>query len=142
MATYKTITELINRDDRYDVSKITFFTQTEDGSLIIPDTNLFRIYMPFIRDYIRTYKVTKEQINFYRYKPYLLSNDIYGTPKLAWLILLLNDRECASKFYLKSTAKLVPPGLLEQLYTEITTRSTDRLEENQIKYRALIGQDL
>ena len=39
-AVMKTLDDIINRDDRFDVNKITFFTQTDDRTLIIPDKNL------------------------------------------------------------------------------------------------------
>lgn len=130
----KTLDDIINRQDRYDINKITFFTITDDQDLVIPDTNLFTIYRRFINPYIGEYKVTKAQRQYYHRKPYLLSNDVYGTPDLGWLILMLNDMECASKFYIKQTIRLIPGTYLEQLYDTVVTKSTDRLKENWNEY--------
>lgn len=134
MATVKTLDDVINFKSRYDLNKVLFFTQTDDKSLIIPDTNLFTIYRRYINPYIGTYKVSSKQREYYRRKPYLLSADTYGTPDLGWLILMLNDQECASKFYLKSTIKLIPGTYLEQLYDTIVTKSNGRLEANWNEY--------
>lgn len=134
MAVMKTLDDLINRQDRYDINKITFFTMTDDQTLIIPDNNLFTIYRRYISQYVGTYTVTKIQREKYRRKPYLLSNDIYKTPELGWLILALNDQECASKFYLKSYIKLIPTTALESIYDTLVTKSNDRLEVNWNTY--------
>lgn len=132
--TVKTLDDVINYKSRYDLNKVLFFTQTDDETLIIPDTNLFTIYRRYINPYIGTYRVNSAQREYYKRKPYLLSADTYGTPELGWLILMLNDQECASKFYLKTTVKLIPGTYLEELYDTIVTKSNGRLENNWNKY--------
>lgn len=139
MATiYKTLDSLLNTTDRYDINKITYFTVTDDGTLVIPDTNVIDIYRRYVSPYIQVYKVTEKQRNFYRYRPYLLSADVYGTPKLGWLIMMLNDRECASKFTIKTTIKLIPLSVIGQLYDSLVTKSTSKLEANWAKYLTLV----
>lgn len=132
--TIKTLQDVINLSDRFDINKITFFTTTKDNGIIVPDTNLFEIYRRYINPYIMTYTVTVAQRAYYQYKPYLLSKDIYGTPELGWLILMLNDQECASKFRLKSSVKLIPADTLDQLYDTIVTKSGDKLNQNWNTY--------
>lgn len=127
---YKTLNDIINTENRYDVNGITIFTKTEDGDLIIRDTDLFTIYMRYIEPYITTYTVTKEQREKYARKPEWLSQDIYGTPELSWLLIMLNDMECASKFYLKSTVKAIPPDNLGNIYDTVITRSNTRVTRN------------
>lgn len=136
----KTLDELINHQNRFDINKVTFFTTTDDGTLIIPDTNLFTIYRRYINPYIGTYTLTKAQRAHYRYKPYLLSTDVYGTPELGWIILMLNDQECASKFRLKSTIRLIRGDYLNELYDTIVTKSNDKLEKNWNKYLTLVDK--
>lgn len=141
MAEIKTLDDIINRDDRYDINKITFFTQTEDKTLIIPDTNLFQIYMRYIKQYVDTYKVSEAEQRYYRFRPQLLSLDVYGTPSLDWLILMLNDRECPSKFYLKNTILLIPIEYLTNVYDTIVTKSSDKLKANWNRYLRQVGLD-
>lgn len=139
MATiYKTLDSILNTTDRYDINKITYFTVTDDGTLVIPDTNVIDIYRRYVSPYIQVYNVTEKQRDFYRYRPYLLSADVYGTPKLGWLIMMLNDRECASKFTIKTTIKLIPLSVMGQLYDSLVTKSTSKLEANWAKYLTLV----
>ena len=133
-ASYKTLDDIINENSRYDINNVIFYTLTEDKSLIIRDNDLFTIYRRFINPYVGTFNVTVSQREHYKCKPYLLSADVYGTPNLGRLVLMLNDQECASKFYLKSTVQLIPMAYLEEMYDTIVTRSNDRLQENWNKY--------
>lgn len=131
---FKTLDDLIETQTRFDVNNVTMFTMTEDKSLIIADTDLFAIYAKYIAPFISTYTVTKEQREKYARKPEWLSQDIYGSPELAWLLIRLNDMECASKFYLKSTIKAIAPDDLNDLYDTVITRSNDRITKNWNQY--------
>lgn len=130
MAVYKTLAELLERDDRYDVNKITYFTHTDDETLIIPDMNLIDKYRRFIAPYVVQYTMTLKERNFYNYRPYQLSYDVYGTPDLGLMVMILNDKECPSKFKLRRKISLIPPNRLGELYELITMKSSERLEEN------------
>lgn len=142
MATYVTLDDIINaKESRYNIDNVIFYTLTEDKDLIIRDSDLFTIYRRFINPYVGVYSVTIQQRQHYKCKPQLLSADVYGTPDLAWLIMLLNDQECPSKFYLKSKVKLIPIAYLEQMYDTIVTRSNDRLQENWNKYIPMISPE-
>lgn len=136
------LTDIINRDDRYDINKITFYTLTDDKTLIIPDKNLFEIYMRYIKPYVATYRVSEKERRYYRFKPYLLSLDVYGTPSLGWLILMLNDRECASKFYLKQSVRLIPVEYLNNVYDTVVTKSSDKLQANWNTFLTKVGHDI
>lgn len=142
MAEIKTLDDIINRNDRYDINKITFFTQTEDKTLIIPDKNMFDIYMRYIRPYVGTFKVSEAERQYYRFKPYLLSLDVYGTPNLGWMVMMLNDRECASKFYLKQTVRLIPVEYLNNVYDTIVTKSSAQLQANWNTYLRKVGNSV
>lgn len=138
----KTLDDIINQKDRFDVNNITFFTATDDGTLVIRDHDLFEVYYRFIIPYVGTYSVTERQRRYYRGKPQLLSLDTYGTPKLSWLILMLNDRECASKFYLKQTVRLIPSKILTQMYDKIVTKSAGKLNANWNIYLRMVGENV
>lgn len=141
MATLVTLQDVIDsRDSRYDMNNVTFYALTDDKSLLIKDTDLFQIYRRYMLPYIGTYSVTKEQRRRYLTRPKLLSADVYGTPDLDWLILMINDQECASKFRMKSTVKLIPADSLAELYDTIVTRSNMRLQENWNRYLPAIDQ--
>lgn len=138
----KTLEDIINREDRYDINKITFFTITDDHELVIPDKNIFETYMRFIRPYVQVYEVGDREREYYRFRPQLLSLDVYGTPSLDWLLIILNDRECASKFYLKQTVNMVPTSIIGRLHEQIAARPKKELEKNWDKYLRLVGEDI
>lgn len=138
----KTLDDIINRTDRYDVNKITMFNMTDDGTLVVPDKTLFEIYFKFIQPHIVEIEVTPAERRYYKYRPFLLSLDIYDTPSLGWMLMYLNDRECPSRFYLKRTMKLIPPENIGTLYDTIATRSAARLKENWNEYLSHVGEDI
>lgn len=138
----KTLDDIINREDRYDLKKITFYAQTEDKELIVQDKTLFDIYLPLMQTYVQTHTVLDKERRYYRFRPELLSLDIYGTPSLYWLIMILNDRECPSKFYLKKTIRLIPSSVIAEAYTIITTRSKKNLQSNWSTYLKQVGENI
>ena len=126
-----TLQDLIDqRNSRYNINNITLYKLSDDKTLLIKDTDLFQIYRRYINPYIRTYSVTKEQRRRYLTRPKLLSTDVYGTPELDWLILMLNDQESPSKFRPKATIRLIPEDSLQNIYDTVVTRSNDKLQEN------------
>ena len=138
----KTLDDIIKREDRYDFKKIMFYAQTDDKELIVQDKTLLDVYWPLIRNQIRTYAVQKKERTYYRFKPHLLSLDVYGTPSLYWLILMMNDRECPSKFYLKQTVNLIPASVIASAYSIISTRSTKHIQENWNTYLKQVGEEI
>lgn len=135
----KTLDDIINKNDRYDFNKIIFYDITDDGRLVIHQDDLFRTYMRFINYYVAQYKISYSQRQYYQYKPDLLSQDIYGTPELSWMILMLNDQESPSKFRLKATVRLIDPEVLATLYDTVLTRSTDKLKQNWNEYLPMVS---
>lgn len=138
----KTLNDIINREDRYDLNQVLLYTVTEDGLLVIPDKNIFETYMRFVRPYVQVYDVENNARTYYRFRPQLLSLDVYGTPSLDWLLMILNDRECASKFYLKQTVNMVPASVIGKLHETVISRPKRELEKNWDKYLRLVGEDL
>lgn len=135
---YKTLDDILNRNDRYDINKIMYYTATDDGTLVIPDTNLFVIYRRYINPYVRTFTTTFAQREHYACKPHLLAHDVYGTPFLAWLILLLNDQESPSKYRMKSTIKLIPTQHLTAVYDTVMTKASEQLDLNWATYLEMV----
>ena len=138
----KTLDDILNLNSRFDINKIMYYTQTSDQTLIIPDKTLFDIYKGVINRFVRKYKISDKQAEYYQYRPYLLSSDVYGTPTLGWLILSLNDRECASKFYLKGYVRLIPLESLEQIYDTIVAKNSKEIKKNWNAYKSKIGEEV
>ena len=138
----KTLDDIVNRDNRYDINNISFYQLSGDGRLVIQMTTMFDIYYRYIMPYVGEYSVSKEQKKYYRCKPHLLSSDIYGVPDLVWMLLKLNNRECPSRFYLKDTVRLIPANQLERVYDTIVTKAGDRMAANHNKYLRMVGKEV
>ena len=142
MAVIKTLDDIVNRDDQYDINKMTVYRMSGDGAFVIMGSTLYDLYYRYIAPYVAEYGVSDAQRKYYRGKPHLLSSDIYGTPDLAWLIMRLNDRECPSNFYLKQKVLLIPKNRIQSLFNTLYTKAGDRIEKNHSKYLKKIGKDV
>ena len=129
-----TLDDIINREDRYDIEKVGFYSITDDHELVTLDSTLIDLYMKYVREYVGLYRVSKKEREYYRFRPQLLSLD--------WLIMKLNDKECSSKFYIKSTIRLVPKNVIEELYTTIATKSRHPITQNRNDYLRLVGENV
>lgn len=142
MAVIKTLDDIINRNDRYDINKITFYQLSGDGSMVIQMSTLFDIYYRYIIPYIGVFSVTDAQKRYYKTKPHLLSADIYGTPDLAWMLMKLNNKESPSRFYLLDHVRLIPMSQLEVVYDTLVTKAAGRLNANWNKYLRMVGKEV
>lgn len=142
MAVIKTLDDIVNRDNRYDLNKVSFYRLTEDGTMVILNTTTFDMYYRYVMPYVAEYQVNKTQKIYYRCKPKLLSSDIYGVPDLYWLLMKLNNRECPSRFYLKDTIRLIPANKLEELYDTLVTQANADMTANHNRFLKLVGKEL
>lgn len=138
---FKTLDDILKEQHRYDVNNITFYKFDDTGGLIVPDLTLFDIYYRLIVGYVSSYNTTEENRARYRNKPYLMSQDIYGTPHLGWLIMKLNDRECPSRFTLGRTVRIISPLVLPEVFDMLSNKSSDSLEDNQLRFNSMIGEE-
>lgn len=60
--------------------------------------NTINDYMPELRAACKNVKLTPEEQFTYHYKPKLLCYDIYGSPELYFIILLINDMADVKEF--------------------------------------------
>ena len=142
MDVMKTLDDIVNRQDPFDVNNISYYQMSADGTLVIMAQTLYDVYYKYIMPQVGEYKVTPAQQKYYRCKPYLLSADIYGTPDLGWFIMKLNNRDCPSKFYLKPTIRIIPRDRVVTLFNTLTTKAGDKLTKNHNKYLKKLGKDV
>lgn len=130
--TVKTLDDLINFTDQFDPKALSYYSAAGEGDdrLIVLSTNLFSMYQKYIRKFVETYSVTEEQRRQFRCRPQLLSTAFYGTPNLYWLVLMLNNRECPSKFKLKKYVHMIPIESLNIIYDTIIAKGRTKLESN------------
>lgn len=73
-----------------------------NDSLVIPIDSIVNKYRDFLRDSIRTAKMTDEEWLTYRLRPKSLSYRLYGTTEFWHVLLLLNGCKSTMDFDLKT----------------------------------------
>ena len=73
-----------------------------NDSLVIPIDSIVNKYRDFLRDSIRTAKMTDEEWLTYRLRPKSLSYRLYGTTEFWHVLLLLNGCKSTMYFDLKT----------------------------------------
>ena len=91
-----------SRDADFMASNLYFTATIEDKSsgdvIRVPYLSLTQKYADILSQYVTIARYTEVQFNKYQYKPKLLSQDIYGTTELWFLILEANELHSTSQF--------------------------------------------
>ena len=96
------------------------YIETRDRSYEFIIKNIVNDYMYELKEQAIEVKLTSEEIYKYRYNPKRLSYDLYGSTKLFFIILLLNDMCDVHQFDLaKKTLKLIPRNILADSLSKI-----------------------
>ena len=91
-----TIRELINNGKQTtlntdELSLKTVVTNSLDEKFVVNISCIFEKYYELMTDYAITVVLTDEEYLRYKYKPRVLSKDLYGTYDLHYLLLKLNN---------------------------------------------------
>lgn len=126
-----------------DYNKLALFTKdVTNGAFIYSFENVLSTYMEELQALSQVYELTPQEKYKYRYNPYRMSNDLYNTTQLYWIILYLNDTCNAKDFDLKSgTIKLIPGTSLKKLIEMIVDAESMRIKLNR-EYMEEEGADV
>lgn len=103
-----------------------------DYSIIVALKNVIYDYEEELKKLSCTVELTIEELQKYRYKPKLLSYDLYGTVELYFIILFLNGT-CDIKEFDRRTIKLITKSKLFELLESIYNAETDYINSNRTK---------
>lgn len=131
-----TIQEIIEAGKRAalttdELSLKTIVTNSSDEKFIVNLTPVFEKYYELLTDYAVTVRLTEEEYLRYRFKPRLLSKDLYGTYDLHYLLLKLNH--ITSVIYFDYTELRVFTPEIVSLLNEIKILEFDNYTENQME---------
>ena len=113
-----------------DLSLKTIVTNSLDEKFVVNMNCLFEKYYELLTDYAVTVTLTEEEYFRYRFKPRLLSKDLYGTYNLHFLLLKLNHITSVIKFDFE-TLRVFKPEIVS-LLNEIQVLESDNYITNQM----------
>lgn len=76
-------------------------TNTKGEKYVVLMNALFEKYYSLMLDHSTLVELTDEEYHKYRYKPRVMSTDLYGTPELHFLLLRVNHLVSVTEFDLK-----------------------------------------
>ena len=106
-------------------------TNSIDENFIILMNPIFDKYYQLMKDYIEEVELTLEEYNKYKYKPKLLSLDLYGTTELYILLMKLNNMTSVIEFD-KEKIKVFTKNIIEVL-NEIMVQENNNYIENELE---------
>lgn len=94
-----TVEEFINsgKNVTIDYINFSFLSKLQNGT-VVSVLNVVNDYIEELRNACVTVELTQAQQYAYFYKPKLLCYDIYGSPELYYVILLINDMADVKEF--------------------------------------------
>ena len=108
----------------------TIVTNSLDEKFVVNMNCLFEKYYELLTDYAVTVTLTEEEYFRYRFKPRLLSKDLYGTYNLHFLLLKLNHITSVINFDFE-TLRVFRPEIIS-LLNEIQVLESDNYISNQM----------
>lgn len=131
-----TIQEIIDTGKRAplttdELSLKTIVTNSMDEKFVVNMNNVFEKYYELLTDYSVTVKLTHDEYLRYKFKPRLLSKDLYGTYDLHYLLLKLNY--ITSVIYFDFTELKVFKPEIVSLLNEILILEHANCIENQME---------
>lgn len=100
--------------------------------------NVFTIlskYRYHLKNFIRTYKMNDIDATKYRYKPFMLSYNLYGTIELGYMLLSINHMTSAAEFVdLDQGVKLFTSDIIDFL-NEMIIKEKTILTDNRTAIR-------
>lgn len=136
ISTTKTITQQIIAGKNLKISnkelQLQQLVKLDNRNVLLLNTfTLLSKYRYHIAKYTKTYKMNEVDAQKYRYKPFMLSNDLYGTIELAPLIMSVNHMVSATEFTnLDQGLKLFSSEIIDFL-NEIIVKDATILKDNR-----------
>lgn len=120
---YNTIQDQIDSIEEEEISYRNFHTNAyinSNGDIIkIPYKSILSEYREYFKDIIITAELTDPELYKYRYKPKLLSYDLYDTTELWSALLEINNMYSVIDFNLEKQPKIFHPEGLTEVLNEI-----------------------
>lgn len=105
-----------------------------DYNIDSPEDNVIYDYLSELKNATIKVELSNAQYLKYKYRPDLLSYDMYGTPIFEYVILALNDI-ISPKYFTKKKIYMIPEEYMDMLIGEIYDAEKDYITFNRNKYK-------
>lgn len=105
-----------------------------DYNIDCPEDNVIYDYLSELKNATIKVELSSAQYLKYKYRPDLLSYDMYGTPIFEYVILALNDI-ISPKYFTKKKIYMIPEEYMDMLIGEIYDAEKDYITFNRNKYK-------
>ena len=129
--TSSTMQEYIELGELDTYTNYNFSILEKMDNLEVPVSNILEHdYLDELKSISVDYTLDIEKLRKYKYRPNLLSYDLYGTPELYFVILLINDMTTKKEFD-REKIKIIDKDNLFILLNAIYNAQTEYIEENR-----------
>lgn len=138
-ARVRTMTEQIRVGKDIELSIANFHTKDvchvkADEKIVVNTLSILNDYMKFLDQYITTAYLNSKEVQKYRFKPKLLSYDLYGTIEYYPHILRINNMDSISDFDDIAVLKLFSNGALNFL-NEVYLKEEQKVDDNMTQIK-------
>lgn len=123
----------LSENQEIDYNSLALFTEDITNSTFIYSfESVLNTYLEELKAISVEYTMTDKEYLEYRWRPYKMAQDLYGTTQLYFVILYINDTCNVKDFSLKSkTIKLIPGSRLKELLEMIVSAESNRISLNR-----------
>lgn len=106
------------------------FKNTKNENIVVIMNAIFERYYNLMLDHSVLVTLTDDDYFKYRFKPRVMSTDLYGTPELHFLLLRLNHMVSVTQFDVKELRVFSPD--IVNILNEITIHEYDNYVDNEV----------
>lgn len=140
MSNYSTLNEFIQSGDSDLINYHNLSLVETIGDIECPYDNVVYDYLDELMAISETVQLTDSERNSYKYRPDLLSYDIYGTTKYDFIILAINNIE-QDKYFDTNILNLITKDNMEIIMEYIYNAENDYILSNRMKTDSSVIDD-
>lgn len=121
----------IGSSDLMKYENLTLYDKSSEGN-VIPSYNILNDYIDELKELCQNTLMSNEEFARFKYKPKLLSYEVYGSQELYFIILMLNGIPSIKEFN-KPRLKMLSPKILNDVLSYIYNSQKNIINKNRNK---------
>lgn len=104
-----------------------------ENKIDVPYDNILYMYLDELKSLSMKVKLNSTEMDRYKYRPDLLSYDLYGTTQYDYILLALNDI-ISPKYFDKEIVNIIDADYIELIVSSITDAEDEYIQLNRSQY--------